>query len=244
MDHLSLASDHSIPLAPLIRSNHPFFSINPTTILNTWVVLALMYGFAWLVRSIIYRHKRPPLLHFAILSGAEFITDICTSALGTFSLVHTTFIATLFIFILLCNTISIIPWFEEPTVDFNTTLALSLISFLYIQASAIFKHGLIAYIKGYFSPFFFMLPLNIISRSTSIISMSLRLFGNIFGGAIMMGIALTLLKKSILFEIAGIIPNLILALFFVIFEGILQAYVFSNLSLIFLSMAYKDEGGH
>ena len=59
--------------------------------------------------------------------------DLCSQSFGFFSFNHTAFIISLFTFILLCNCIAIIPWVEEPTKELNTTLALGILSFLYIQ---------------------------------------------------------------------------------------------------------------
>jgi len=140
-----------------------------------------------------------------------------------------------------------IPWLKEPTTDLNTTIALGLISFFYTQAVSIKTRGLFQYIKGYFSPFFLMLPLNIIGKLASIVSLSFRLFGNIFGGAIITDLHFGLLEKSVVFQVLGIASgfNLVLKLFFGLFEGCLQAFVFTMLTLTYLSIALQtDEGGN
>ena len=73
---------------------------------------------------------------------------------------------------------------EEPTQNLNTTLALAMTSFFYVQYNGIRAHGIKGYLKEYTEPFIIMAPLHIISKLASIVSMSFRLFGNIYGGAI------------------------------------------------------------
>jgi F-type H+-transporting ATPase subunit a len=232
---------NELSLAPL-GYTHPFLTLNVNTILNTWVVLGIIVLLGSYARSVIFSQKKTPLTFYTLLTSGEFFIDLCQQALGYVSYIHCMFITTLFIFILLCNIVAIVPWLEEPTVDFNTTLALGIISFLYVQFSTLYRHGIAHYISSFFQPFFFMLPLNIISKLTSVVSMSLRLFGNIFSGAIISGLLLMLMKQSLWYEVIGIVPNLGVVLFFILFEGYLQAYIFTILTLNFLSMAIKDEG--
>src|SRR5690606_8858231 len=142
----------------------------------------------------------------------------------------------------LCNTASIIPLLDEPTRDLNTALALGIISFIYIQVFTIKAHGIKSYIGGFFKPFFVMFPLNIIGKLSSIISVSFRLFGNIFGGSIITKLYFTAIQGSVLFELAGILTgmNLLIVLFFTLFEGLLQAFVFAMLTLTYLSIGSQE----
>jgi F-type H+-transporting ATPase subunit a len=91
-----------------------------------------------------------------------------------------------------------------------------------------------------------MLPLNVIGKLATVVSISFRLFGNIFGGSIISSIYFNAIQGRFLLELIGLISgiNLIMVLFFGIFEGFLQAFVFSMLSLTYLSIALQGEGGH
>jgi F-type H+-transporting ATPase subunit a len=144
---------------------------------------------------------------------------------------------------LLCNISSLLPLIEEPTKDINATLALGFISFFYVQGHAIAHHGFIEYAKGFLEPFFIMLPLNLLGTLTSIISLSFRLFGNIFGGYTITSLYHTLLSQSIFYELIGVCSgfNLFMSVVFTLFEGTMQAFVFSMLSLTFLSMEISSE---
>ena len=220
---------------------HPFFTLNKVTLINTWLVLGIILIGGLCIRFVVTRSKGITS-HLFVLFIATFKEQI-EQTLGFFSLNHFSFIVALFVYIMLCNSISLIPGATEPTEDLNTTLSLGIISFFYIQFYAIKTHGLLAYIKEYFSPFFIMLPLNIIGKLATIISMSFRLFGNIFGGATIASIYYSLLGSRPLFEFLGIFTglNLLIIMFFGIFEGLIQAFVFCMLSMTYLSTAIAHE---
>ena len=183
-----------------------------------------------------------------ITTGIKSFMDLCTQTLGNkFHYGHFSFITALFIFILYCNIIGVVPFFEEPTSDLNTTLALGITSFIYITFYAIKKHGFKNYIGEYFEPFFLMFPLNVVGKLASIISISFRLFGNLLGGAVITKIltsSVGYLPSSWLFmwiPIIGAQVSIGAYLFFGIFEGFIQAFVFAMLSLTYLSTEIAQE---
>ncbi|MCK5632378.1 F0F1 ATP synthase subunit A [bacterium] len=231
---------------PLSRMGftHKFFNLNYETLVHTWTILGLL--FVLLVILNWFLKKKNSTLQFIALSFVNYFKNLCDQTLGTFSLKHFTFITTIFCFIFSSNLFAIIPGIEEPTSDINTTLALGIISFLYTQFYAIKANGLWAYIKEYFSPFFLMLPLNIVGKIATVISLSFRLFGNIFGGLIIAKIFLMSIEGSIVAETIGTLcgVDLVITLFFGLFEGFLQAFVFAMLTLTYLSIALQGEGGH
>lgn len=215
--------------------NHPFFALDADTIINTWIVLAALIIIIIIAR--IALRRKNSVIRYLVIQYVRTFVDLCSQSFGFFSFEHTAFIISLFTYILLCNCIAILPWVEEPTKELNTTLALGLISFFYIQYHAIKEHGFGHYIKEFFTPFFFMFPLHIIGKLSTIVSISFRLFGNIFGGATIVHIYTSIIKTSWFLEIAGIIPNLIMVGFFILFEGFLQAFVFTMLSMTYLAIA-------
>jgi F-type H+-transporting ATPase subunit a len=89
-----------------------------------------------------------------------------------------------------------------------------------------------------------MMPLEVVGKISSVVSLSFRLFGNIFGGSIIIRLYQGLVHGYLLREIIGLITgiNLLLVLFFVLFEGALQAFVFTVLTLTYLSIALQEEG--
>ena len=225
----------------IFGSTNPFFTIDTKLVLHTWVVLLVLLIISipvrWLVR------KKGSVIRHLILSYMQAFMDLCNQSLPEFSFAHFSFITALFTFILACNIISLIPSIEEPTISLNTTLALGITSFLYIQCAAIAKLGILTYLKEYFAPFFLMFPIHVVGKLASIISISFRLFGNIFGSFIIVQIYMATIRGSFIWELLGLLSgfNILLALFFGLFEGFLQAFVFAMLSLTYLSIALTEE---
>lgn len=132
-----------------------------------------------------------------------------------------------------------LPAFEEPTRSINTDLALGILVFIIVHVNSIKKHGLLEYFRSYMgdivpskgwwillfpiNPFFY---LNIISEVSSVVSHSFRLFGNIFGGFMILVIVSSLVKQFL-------IPVGLLA-FFGLFAGIVQAFVFTMLAITYI----------
>ena len=215
-----------------------FLAINSGTVINTWFVLAILLLLVCIIRF--YLHKKNSILRFIVTYFTQSWMDITTQTLGSFVYQHFAIVVTLFIFIALCNIISIIPWLEEPTKDLNTALALGCISFCYKEVQTIRTHGFSAYVKEFFQPFFVMLPLNLIGHYSKVIALSFRLFGNIFGGAIILEIYRHAIAYSWISEIFGLLGlNLVVILFFILFEGLMQAFVFSMLTLTYINIAVE-----
>lgn len=226
--------------APL-NINHPLLYINVPTVTHTTVVLIVLCALLAVCRY--FLHKPDSLGCFIITSAVRTFMNLTIQTLGQFMYNHFAFIFSLFLFILSCNWISIIPWTEEPTMDLNTTVAVALIAFLYKELFAIKTHGIGGYIKEFFEPFFVMFPLNVIGHFSKIISLSFRLYGNIFGGAIIVQLYTAALGQSIIAQTLGLATgmNFLVLGFFTIFEGFIQAFVFAMLSLTYLSIAITPE---
>jgi F-type H+-transporting ATPase subunit a len=219
---------------------HSFFNLTLSTITSTWAVLFLILLLIVFGR-LFFRNKKGRV-RYLLMVVTEGFMDLCTQTLGVFNFHHFSFIFTIFIFILLCNTISIIPYLEEPTADLSTALALGTLSFLYANYYAIKVQGIREYSKEFFHPFFIMFPLNVVGKLASIISISFRLFGNMLGGSVIGNIYINTVSThwiGILANFCGF--NLLMAFFFSIFEGGIQAFVFAMLSLTYLSLGIQSE---
>lgn len=137
----------------------------------------------------------------------------------------------LFMFLLLSNWLGIIPNLHEPTKDLNTPLSLGLMGFLIAHTAGIRAKGLKTYLKEYCSPIFFMMPLNVIGELAKVVSISFRLFGNIMGGSIII-MVVSYLSYSL------VLPPLLNA-FFGLFVGTIQAFVFTMLTVVYISVQVK-----
>ncbi len=131
-----------------------------------------------------------------------------------------------------------IPAFEEPTMNLNVPLGMAVLFVLLIgHGSEIRYHGVGGYIKSYFSPpgviGIVMFPLNVVGKIAELVSISFRLFGNIFGGVVIITVVSSLLYYML-------VPVGLYG-FFGIFVGTVQAFVFTMLALTYISMGAAEE---
>ena len=142
-------------------------------------------------------------------------------------------IATVFIYIVVCNLIGLVPGFLPPTANVNTTLSCALPVVIFTHVIGVKYHG-VKYIKHFMGPVWWLAPLifviEIISHVARILSLSIRLFGNMMGHELVLGI---------LFFLAGLFlaPLPIMALG--IFVAVLQAFVFFLLSIMYFTGAME-----
>jgi F-type H+-transporting ATPase subunit a len=214
------------------------------TIVLGWVVIAIITAFVlWITHDM----KKIPSKKQAI---AEWIVTTVNSLvdenMGKQHRGYAPYIATLFSYSILGSLISMFG-LRSVTADFNTTITWAVVTFFFITYAKIKTNGLGGYIKGYFSPIFFMAPLNVISEIATPVSMGFRHFGNIAGGMVITSLiyfALTGLSNALglsipIFTVG--IPAL-LSVYFDLFSGFMQAYIFISLSMAFIGGGYaKDE---
>ena len=148
------------------------------------------------------------------------------------------YFAMLFLWLIVANLSGLIG-FEAPTSNFSITLALTIITFVLIQYNAIKKQGLLKFIWGKIMP-----PTELLSMISPLISLSMRLFGNILSGSILMYLVYSLtgwLSSFIIdFNFLGPIVAPILHAYFDIFAGCIQTLVFVTLSSILIMMENPD----
>ncbi|HKP52452.1 MAG TPA: F0F1 ATP synthase subunit A [Chloroflexia bacterium] len=129
-----------------------------------------------------------------------------------------------------------IPFLRAPNADLNTTLAMALLAVGIVQIAGIAAHGVGGYIKELTTPIF-LAPLHIIGEISRVISLSFRLFGNIFGGEVLVTVMYALLGS--LFLGFGAFIFLGVELLF----GLIQALIFSILTLVYISTAVAGHAG-
>jgi F-type H+-transporting ATPase subunit a len=137
----------------------------------------------------------------------------------------------LFMFLVLSNWLGIIPYLHEPTKDLNTPLSLGIMGFVIAHYAGIRSKGIKNYLKEYCAPIFFMMPLNVIGELAKVVSISFRLFGNIMGGSIII-LVVSYLTYSL------VLPPVLNA-FFGLFVGTIQAFVFTMLTVVYISVQVK-----
>jgi F-type H+-transporting ATPase subunit a len=142
-------------------------------------------------------------------------------------------IITLFLFLLTANWLGLIPGFTSPTNDINTTLGLAVMVVGLVQILGLIYKGPVAYFKHFFEPFIPFVIINIIEELSKPITLAFRLFGNILAGEIL------IIILGILVPMWIPIPNIIW-LGFSVFVGVVQAFIFTMLSMSYLANSLKD----
>ncbi|MGN0436528.1 MAG: F0F1 ATP synthase subunit A [Wujia sp.] len=138
------------------------------------------------------------------------------------------YVGALFVFVLLSN-ISGLFGLRPPTADYGTTLCIALISFVMIQYASI-RYQKWGAFKSLFEPIFLFFPINVISEFATPVSLSLRLFGNVLAGTVMMALYYGMLPIFVKFGIPSA-----LHVYFDLFSGAIQAYVFCMLTMTFVA---------
>lgn len=157
------------------------------------------------------------------------------------------YVGTIFMYILLSNWAGLFG-IKNPTANFSVTLALALITWMSIQYTKIKANGVKGFVMDFFEPFpFFVIP-NIFSMFAPLISLSLRMFGNVLSGTIIMSMFYSFtawLSGAIPivggFDFMGVVLAPWLHLYFDIFSGFLQAFLFISLTTIFIGIEYKED---
>ncbi len=200
-------------------------------VVYTWVVMAiLIIGGFLAVKGLSLVPQKGQNFFEVIVSGIEeFMVEI-TGEEGRWLL---PLVATIFIFIFASNLIGLVPGFFPPTASLNTTGACALIVVVFTHVIGVKYHG-IGYIKHFLGPVWWMipiiLPIEIIGHLARILSLSFRLFGNMMGHELVLGI---------LFLLAGAFfaPLPIMALG--VFVALVQAFVFFLLSVMYFTGAME-----
>ena len=197
------------------------------------VILVLFLGLSARKRSLVPT-KLQSVLELIIEAFEGLLTDI----IGERGKKFLPMIATLGLFILLCNLLGLVPGFMSPTSKLNVTVGCALSVFVYYHWQGIRAQGFFKYLKHFTGPIPFMaplmLPIELISHFSRPVSLSIRLFGNIFA------------EELLIVVIASIIPFFLPLPFMAIaiITGSIQAFVFVMLSCIYVAGAVAHEEEH
>jgi F-type H+-transporting ATPase subunit a len=198
------------------------------THLSTWVVIGVLVAVAAVVRFSVSRFKdEPGRLQNLVEAGVEMMSNFARGTLGAEAERYGGVYFSVFLFILASNYSSLFV-LRPPTADLATTAALGILTFALIQITGIrsLRGG---YAKSFFEPYPVFLPLNLIGELSRPVSLAFRLFGNVLGGLIIVGIVYNLLPLALRF----IVPHILHA-YFDVFVGALQAFIFTVLSMTFI----------
>ena len=214
----------------------------PNSVAMELLVFAFLLILFLLVRSRLSVESPGGLQHtFEGLEG--FVLSQSREIIGHHSEPYTAFFAIVFVFILICNLIGLIPGFESPTGVPTVPLGCAICAFLYYHAQG-FKHAGPKYLLHFFGPpmegmpiyariplVVLMLPIELVSHFARLLSLTVRLWANIFAGDLVTLVFFSMIPIGIPIIFGGLH----------IFVAFLQAYVFMLLSIIYVSGAVADE---
>jgi F-type H+-transporting ATPase subunit a len=203
-----------------------------TFITHSWFVIAVLVLTALLsVKGLQMLPSGKQNVFEVVVSGLE---DFMVGVTGPEGRFFFPFIATLFFYILLCNLLGLVPGFFSPTANLNTTLSLAVCTFVYTHIIGFKFHGP-KYLKHFLGPVWWlaplMLPIELIGHFARVMSLSIRLFGNIFGKETVLGI---------FFLLAGLYLAPLPILFLGILVSVIQSMVFMLLSIIYFAGAMEE----
>lgn len=211
---------------------HVVFTVGPlevtSTVINTWAMMLLLGTGTYLIGRNL--KLRPGLAQNALEWIVEAIEKLIREMVGVEdTAIFLPVVGTLAFFIGTANLIGLLPGLKSPTPDINTPLAMALVVFFSVPYFGIRTRGLWGYLKHYVEPIFLMLPIEIASEIARTFSLTFRLFGNIMGEEIVI---------SVLFIIMPLFVPVPMMLFS-IFTGLLQAYIFTLLTCVYIGGAVK-----
>jgi F-type H+-transporting ATPase subunit a len=223
--------------ALLVRMGHPAADaahpIPNYMAMEIFVTLVILVG-AVLLRSQL-SVENPGKFQQVMETVVEFIRDMDEEIIGHGSSRYLAMIGTFGIFIGLCNVLGLIPTFQTPTGHIQVTLGCAVSAFLYYNFQGFRQLGILGYLKHMCGPIWWMailmLPIEVVGNVGRLLSLSVRLYANMFVGDIL----------EVVFT--GLIPIAAPAVFMALhlFVSVLQAYIFMLLPAIYISMAVSSE---
>ncbi len=198
------------------------------SVVVTWIIMAILIFFAIIMtrglktQNISKRQAVAELIYVKL-------TCIVGDMLGEEGKRYTGYLTTVLLYIGLANVIGLFG-FKSPTKDLNVTVALALMSIILVEAAGIYQHGVKKWLHNFTEPIAIVTPFNVLDVFTRPLSLCMRLFGNVLGAFVIM----ELLK----IVCPPVIPA-IFSLYFDIFDGLLQAYVFVFLTSLYIKEAVE-----
>lgn len=189
-----------------------------------WIIIAALVLLSiWLTHDL--KVENPSKKQMLLEAGIEWMENFFKDLLGPHGVRYTPYMMTVMLFIGVAN-LSGLVGFKAPTKDMNVTAALAIMSIVLIEYAGIHAQGVGGWLKSFTHPMALVTPINIMEIVIRPVSLCMRLFGNMVGGFVVMEL------------IKGICPVLLpfpFTLYFDVFDGLIQAYVFCLLTSLFIS---------
>lgn len=199
------------------------------SVVVTWIIMVVVaLASILLTRNLKVEHpsKRQLLLEQAV----TWVQGIGKGIVGEEGKAYAPYLTSVLIYLGIANLIGILG-FKPPTKDLNVTAALAIMSILLIEAAGIRKKGMKKWLKGFTEPVLLVTPINILELFIKPLSLCMRLFGNVLGAFVIMKLIECILPVGL---------PIIFSLYFDLFDGLIQAYVFVFLTGLFIKEAIEE----
>ena len=192
----------------------------------TWVIMAVLVLLSvCLVRNL--KVENPGKKQLLLETAVSFLYDFFEGNMGEKGKRYVPYLSTVIIYIGISNIIGLFG-FKPPTKALNVTAALAIMSIVLIEYSGIHAKGVKGWVKSFAEPVAIVAPINVLELFIRPLSLCMRLFGNVLGAFVVM----ELIKL-----VVPLVVPIAFSFYFDIFDGFIQAYVFTMLSALFISLA-------
>ncbi|MCR5203354.1 MAG: F0F1 ATP synthase subunit A [Lachnospiraceae bacterium] len=200
------------------------------SVVVTWIIMGILF----LVSFIMTRNlkvdnisKRQAVIELVVTK----LTSMVEGMIGEKGKGYVPYLTTILLYIGLANIIGIFG-FKPPTKDLNVTIALALMSIVLVEAAGIYHLGVKKWLLKFTKPIAVVTPINILELITRPLSLCMRLFGNVLGAFVIM--------ELIKLVVPYVVPA-VFSIYFDLFDGLLQAYVFVFLTSLYIKEEIEDD---
>lgn len=233
----------NIPVGDHVKRSIGGLAFNLDTIWTTLIAGAVVLGLGFYLRAKVTASVPNKVqIFWEVLVG--WVTEQVMSGMGPRFKRAVPLGVTIFVLILVCNWIEILPglwhntdYLPAPTADVNLTYALAVVVFVVTNAESVRARGLGGYIRAFVAKPRWLAPIRLIEELMKPVTLALRLFGNLFSGGIMIALLLALpiyfFPATIAFSVAWKL--------FDMFIGVIQAFIFALLTILYYQFAVTEE---
>ncbi len=166
--------------------------------------------------------------------GVNFVYDFFGANMGKAGRRYVPYLSSVLLYLCVSNVIGMFGFgLKPPTKDINVTVAFALLSIILIEAATFRGHGGAGgFFKSFLKPMPIMLPINIMEVAIRPLSLCMRLFGNVLGAFVVM---------KLIEQVCGLIVPMVFSMYFDVFDGAIQAYVFVFLTSLFIGEGIEEE---
>lgn len=199
------------------------------TVACTWIAMALMTAGSWAITRRLATGPDVPRWQNALEVLVDGMREQMREIAGRDPGRYLPFVGTIFLFILVCNVLMVVPGWVPPTASLSTTTALALLVLVAVPAYGVAERGPLHYLRRYVRPTWLMLPFNVLSELSRTLALAVRLFGNVMSGTRLVAILLAIapLLLPVVMQLLGLLT------------GVVQAYIFAVLAMVYIAAASR-----